>query len=135
MRKRAWPTAVLLLVSVLGTGACRKYVTEPVTRSPVISSVVAFPAVIGPGDSTMVTISAIDPDGDPLVYDWFAYNGLLIKGDRLGDGYLYNTHSPSMIFYRSTTWPNPNDTAFVWCDARDGKGGSDGRRVLIFLKN
>ena len=132
MRNRAWLSAVFLLVSVLGTGACRKYVTYPIYRRPVISSVVAFPTVLGPGDSTMVTVSATDPDGDSLVYDWDAFNGLIVKG---GDNFIHNTHSTSMVFFRSTTWPFPNDTAFVRCSASDQKGGSDSRQVLIFYQN
>ncbi len=135
MRTRAWLSAAVLLVLAIGAGSCRKFVTEPVTRRPVISSVVAFPTTLGPGDSTMITIVATDPDGDPLVYDWEAYNGLVIKGDRLGYGFRYNTFSPSMVFYRSPNWSFPNDTAFVLCYARDGRGGSDGRQVLIFYTN
>jgi hypothetical protein len=133
MRNRAWLNAVFLLVSVLGTGACRKYVTYPIYRRPVISSVVAFPTVLGPGDSTMVTVSATDPDGDSLVYDWDAFN-LIVKGASPGDNFIHNTHSTSMVFFRPTT-PSPNDTAFVWCTASDQKGGSDSRQVLIFHQN
>ena len=133
MRIRAWGGATLLLVLALAAGACRKYTTSPIYRRPVISSVVAFPTLLGPGDSTMITIIASDPNGDPLVYDWDAYNGLIIKG--YSRTYVYNTFSPSMVFYRSPTWPLQNDTAFVWCSARDGRGGSDSRQVLIFFRN
>ena len=134
MRNRIWPTAIFLLLFALGAGACRKYTTSPIYRRPVISSVVAFPTTLGPGDSTMITINATDPNGDPLVYDWSAHNGLIIK-DWPQYNTVYNTHSPSMVFYRSTTWPYPTDTAFVWCSARDGRGGSDSRQVLIFYRN
>lgn len=133
MRNRGWLTAVFVLVFALGAGACRKYVTQPIYRRPVISSVVAFPTTLGPGDSTMITVFATDPNGDSLVYDWHPHNGLIIKDWPYGD--LYNTHSPSMVFFRSTTWPHPNDTAFVWCSVRDGRGGSDGRQVLIFYRD
>ena len=134
MRIRIWLIAILLLGFVLGAVACQKYVTLPIYRPPVISSAVAFPTVLGPGDSTMITVSATDPDGDSLVYDWDAYNGLLIKGAPRFNS-IYNTRSSSMVFYRSPTWPYPNDTAFVFCSARDGRGGSDQRQVLIYYKN
>jgi hypothetical protein len=133
MRIRVWLNAVLVLAFVVGAGACRKYITLPIYRRPVISSVDAFPTTLAPGDSTMITIHATDPDGDSLVYDWAAYNGLIIKGSP--DEILNNTYSPSMIFYRPTTWPYPNDTAFVWCSVRDQRGGGDSRQVLIFYKD
>jgi len=136
MRNRAWLAAAFLLAFVLGAGACRKYVTEPIYRLPVISSVVAFPTVLGQGDSTMITIFASDPNGDPLVYDWEPFNGLKIKGstDEV-DNYRYGTTSPSMVFYSPTIWPYPTDTAFVECSVRDGMGGSDHRIVLILYRN
>jgi hypothetical protein len=122
-------------VKNIGAGACRKFTTSPIYRRPVISSVVVFPSVLGPGDSTMITVFATDPDGDSLVYDWVALNGLTIKDARPGFNYIYGTHSASMVFFRSPTWPNPTDTAFVWCSARDQKGGSDSRQVRIYYQN
>jgi hypothetical protein len=134
MRNRAWVSGILVLAFVLGAGGCRKYVTRPIYRRPVISSVVAFPTVLSQGDSTLITVFATDPDGDSLVYDWVAFNGLLIK-DGPGYNYLYNTPSGSRIFYRSSTGPSANDTAFVWCSVRDQRGGSDSRQILIFFQN
>ena len=79
MRHRIRPFAMLLILAVTGAGACREFATQPIYRSPVISSVVAFPTTLGPGDSTLITVFASDPDGDSLVYDWHAHNGLVIK--------------------------------------------------------
>ncbi len=134
MQIMAWAGVILVgaLIPIVG---CRKSVTVPIYRRPVISSVVAFPTSLGPGDSTLITVNATDPDGDSLVYDWEAVNGLLIKGDVYVDGLVYNTHDNSRIFYRSTTWPYPNDTAYVWCTVRDRTGGSDSRRVFIPFLN
>ena len=135
MRNRIGLLAFGILVLILGAGACRKFVTYPVTRNPVISSVVAFPAVLGPGDSTMVTVFATDPDGDPLVYDWSPYNGLTFKGQQSYQSGIFNTHSNSMVFYRSATQPALAETAFVWCEVRDQLGGGASRVVIIVNKN
>lgn len=133
MRTRAWLCAAFVLV--FAAGACRQYVTEPVTRRPVISSVEVFPTALGPGDSSIVTVFASDPDGDTLVYDWEGFNGLVMRGP-YGEGSIwYNTHSHSMVFYRSAISPPSVDTAFVWCSARDRTGGSDSRQVMIVYLN
>jgi hypothetical protein len=133
MRRRA--LGVLLVTALaVSIGACEEYPTRPVNRRPIISSVDAFPTVLGLGDSTLVTVFATDPDGDTLVYDWEAHNGLAIKDDPYDDGVLYNTSSRSRVFY--LRWRPANyDTAFVWCGVRDRKGGGDGRRVLILLRD
>ncbi len=134
MRTRAWLCAAILLALATGVGSCRKYVTVPTMRLPVITSIVAFPTVLGVGDSTMITINATDPDGDPLVYDWEGYNGLVMRGP-YGEGpFRYRTHSPSMVFYRSAG-TSSIDTAFVWCTVWDNKFGSDQHQVLLVYKN
>jgi hypothetical protein len=137
MRIRAWRVATFLLLTVLGTSSCRKTVVVPTYRRPVITSIVAFPTTLGVGDSTMITIRATDPDpGDSLVYDWNAFNGLVMKGT-LDPGRSYGCRSPSMVFYRSPDWPYPApyDTAFVWCTVSDQRGGSGQRQVLILYQD
>ena len=129
MRIGAWLLAVLLGVA-LGTGACRKTVTNPIARSPVIHSVVAFPTVLGPGDSTMITIFASDPNGDPLIYEWHAHNGLVMKNGSTDE---YNGRSPSMVFYRRAT--TGIDTAYVWCAVHDALWGTDSQWVRIVYEN
>jgi hypothetical protein len=98
-------------------------------RSPVISEVLAFPR-LGAAESTMITVFATDPDGDSLVYDWSAYNGLVMKGHP-GRHDVYGTRSSSMVFYSPVSWSY--DTAFVWCGVRDERGGSDSRQVTILF--
>jgi len=133
MRRRAVGMLVVTALAV-SIGGCKEYPTRPANRRPVISSVVAFPTTLGLGDSTLITVFATDPDGDTLVYDWVAYNGLRIKDDPYDDGILYNTSSRSRVFY--LRWrPADYDTAFVVCGVRDRKGGGDSRMVLIFLKD
>lgn len=115
---------------VLGSGSCRSFVTRSIYRSPVISEVLSFPTTLGAAESTMITVFATDPDGDSLVYDWSAYNGLVMKGYP-GRHEVYGTRSSSMVFYSPASWSY--DTAFVWCDVRDQRGGSDSRRVTILF--
>lgn len=133
MRTRAWLAAISLFVVVLGAAGCRRYVTRPIYQRPTISSVVAFPTTLGPGDSTLVMVFATDPSGGPLDYDWET-SGLIIKGAPQVR-YLYSTHSPSMVFYRDPAWPSTaSDTVSVACTVRN-RGGSDFRRVLIFFQD
>jgi hypothetical protein len=135
MHARVRLSAVFALVSVLGVGACRKTVTDPIYRRPVISSVVAFPTTLGVGDSTMITINATDPNGDPLVYGWDAYNGLVARNVGFDSTHIFPSRSASIVLYRSPSWPSTIDTAFVWCTVSDQKGGIDQRQLLIFYKN
>jgi hypothetical protein len=138
MRLRIWSRVLLPLALVVALGSCREYPTKPVgwlaNHNPVISSVVAFPQLIGQGDSVMVTVNATDPDGDTLVYDWQTDARLHMRGDDLGFGDLSNTYSNSLILYRTTVTPI-NDTAWVYCDVRDRRGGGAGRLVLIPIRN
>lgn len=133
MKNRAWLHALLGLAAATGLGGCRDYPTKSIYHSPVISSVTVFPAVIGQGDSVLVTVVASDPDGDALVYDWFTDSRLVIK-DAPGEIMLYNTASNSHVFYRST-YVAHDDTAWVSCEVRDGRGGMDGGRVLVLLRD
>src|SRR5262245_25296297 len=119
MRTRVALGVVFVLGLSLGTGACRKTIVYPIYCRRVISSVVAFPTTLGPGDSTLITITASDPDGDTLVYDWAPYNGLTTKGGNSNT--LNHVPNASMVFYAPMTWSY--DTAFVWCYATDARGG------------
>jgi hypothetical protein len=129
-----WMKVLLLAAVVVGVGACREYPTKSIYHSPTISSITVFPSVIGQGDSVSVTVFATDPDGDPLVFDWFTDARLNIKGDVFGNHYLYGTADNSHVFYRSTCTPY-DDSAWVSCEVRDGRGGGDGGHVLILLRD
>jgi hypothetical protein len=132
MNRGIWRVLLVLAIAT-GLGACRKFPTVSVNRRPVISSVIAFPTTLGLGDSTLITVFATDPDGDSLVYDWNAYNGLVTLRGSDSTSMLYHTPSPSRVFYlirRSASY----DTAFVSCEVRDVKGGSDGQTVIFTLR-
>jgi hypothetical protein len=95
---------------------------EPVNRSPVARSLVAFPTTLGVGDSAIVVCSATDADGDTLVYDWSSDCRMLKKGDSLGDFTLYSG-GPSMVVYAGACNRAPLDTGWVTCEVRDRRGG------------
>ena len=126
-------TAVPLMILLAGLLSCGK--DNPVqpqpNRNPVLSSLVAFPRVISPGDSTIVIASATDPDGDPLVYDWVTDSRLIIKGNSPSNHELYNSHSNLQIFYYGAV-PVNADSAWLECTTRDGKGGVAVKLIWIY---
>ena len=95
---------------------------EPVNRSPVVQSLVAFPTTIGPGDSAIVVCGATDSDGDTLVYDWSSDCRMLKKGDTWGDFTIFG-RGRSMVVYAGACNRAPVDTGWVTCDVRDQRGG------------
>jgi hypothetical protein len=66
-------------------------VGEVFNRSPVISDISANPTLIKAGESTTITISAFDRDGDPLAYSWSSTNNL---GTISGSGSSVNFTAP-----------------------------------------
>ncbi len=133
MRNPGWWRAWIALAVLAGIAACRPIPTRPTYRSPVISAVDVFPTLIGQGDSVMVTLVASDPDGDSLVFDWVTDSRLRIK-DAPRVVYIYNTPSPSHVFYRSVGAAIDN-VAWIDCSVRDGRGGLNTVRVLIPLRD
>jgi hypothetical protein len=110
--------------------------TYPRNHSLVIDTMVAVPDTIGPSDSTVVTCTAAaaDADGDSLFYDWQTDARLNTQGTPTWNKYFNNQLSPSQKFYNADL-PNPiNDSAWVYCEVRDARGGGAGRHVFIILR-
>ena len=124
--------ALLGMLAFGGISACGDdHASKPINRSPFIRSFTANPDSLGPRDTALVVCDAVDPDGDPLYFDWITDARLRIKGAP-GGVYLFNSRSASQRFYigvlhRST------DTGRVTCTVRDNLGGADQRRLFIFL--
>lgn len=106
-------------------------------RNPSILSVTIFPQVVAPSDSLIVICTAVDADGDTLVYDWYSLSGSIvkIKGARPGVFVLYNTPENSRIFYApdSQYVAAPQDTFGLECAVRDLRGGTDVSGLLRFI--
>jgi len=103
-------------------------------HAPVIDSMSATPDTIGPSDSTIVFCLAHDPDGDSLVYDWRTDDRLNIEGAPTWNKYLNQQHLPWHKFYNANLEPRPSDSAWVYCEVRDPRGGGAGRHVFIILR-
>ena len=95
---------------------------QPTNRSPVIQSLVAFPATIGPGDSAIVVCGATDPDGDTLVYDWSSDCRLVMQGNTRGSFTAFE-RGRSMVVYAGTCNRTPVDTGWISVEVRDHRGG------------
>ena len=59
-----------LTANVTGTGITQN-------QSPTINSLTADPTTVSPGGTSKISVSASDPDGDPLSYTWSTTGGSL----------------------------------------------------------
>jgi hypothetical protein len=85
-------------------------------RNPVISSLTANPTSVYTGETSTITCTATDPDGDtPLTYAWTKTGGTI-------------SGSGSSVTY---TAPNTAGTYTITVTVSDGKGGSATRSVDI----
>ena len=120
MRLRPRLASALSLCALAALSSCgEKLPLQPVNRSPVVQSLIAFPTSVSPGDSVIIVCHATDPDGDTLSFDWVSDCRLT---DRYGHIEVYNTGS-AMVFHAGSCARAPVDTGSVECEVRDGKGG------------
>jgi hypothetical protein len=115
MTKLAWWSkciVVVLLVAVLATSgiACGK-----ANQSPSITSLVANPAILAPGDGSSITCVANDSEGDALSYAWTCNGGAIS-----GTGSEVTWVAPSIV-----------KTYTVGVAVSDGKGGAANQSVSI----
>ena len=121
--RRAWRAALPAIALAACVGACDMSTPlEPVNRSPVARSLVAFPTTLGVGDSAIVVCEATDPNGDTLAFDWSSDCRLLMQGNDGGRPTLYS-RGRSMVVYAGPCNRAPLDTGWVRCEVRDGRGG------------
>lgn len=91
----------------------------PDNQPPVVTSLTAEPPKVDPGETSIITSTATDPDGNSLSYGWSATGGTIS-----GTG-------------ASITWRAPaTDGKFVvTVTVSDGEGGTAGRELTIFAGN
>jgi hypothetical protein len=120
-----------ILLNIFG---CDENPVKPENGKPVITSLIIFPDVVGPSDSAIIVISAFDPDGDTLVYDWETDSRVKLHGAIGSATWLYNAHENFQVIYPTGYNNQDIDTLWVQCYARDGKGKSDSK-VIRFIYN
>ena len=110
-----------LCVLTCMTSCGEKTPLQPVNRSPVVQSLIAFPAALSPGDSAVVVCQATDPDGERVVFDWTS-DCRLIKQGASGEFTAFNRGN-TLVVYAGACARAPLDTGWVSCEVRDGRGG------------
>jgi len=114
----------MMLVVLLSAGflSCVQPESDPVNatgnRNPVISNLVADPALFNVGASSTVRVTATDPDNNPLTYQWRASTG-----DIIGEG-------ATVLYTASFCCAGPN---LIWVTVEDNAGGSVSQSVDIFI--
>ncbi len=94
-------------------------VTAPPNRNPVIASLVASPASVRRGGSSTITVSASDPDGNPLTFAWSTTGGV-----------LSGTGNGATLTAPGTTGPVTVDVTVT-----DGAGGAAAQNVVVTVVN
>jgi hypothetical protein len=125
-----WLLTPMLVLCVLAClSSCgSKTPLQPENRSPVVQSLIAFPASISPGDSAVVVCHATDPDGDALDFDWTSDCRLIKQG--APRDFTWYSRSSTLIVYAGACADAPIDTGWVRCHVRDRKGGGTDAGVV-----
>ena len=100
-----------------------KYVDDPENNDPVIDGHIhcKYPLdecgdCIKPGEEMTIEISAYDPDGDSISYEWISLWGYFIVN---GETTYVDTTTENFITYLAPYWQYDN----LWVSVRDGRGG------------
>ena len=97
--------AMLALLSLLVISSCKK---DSTNSNPVIASIVVYPGTVNANGIVSVSVTASDPDGDPLTYSYTVTGGAIS-----GNGASASWTAPSSAGAHSVT-----------VTVADGKGGT-----------
>jgi hypothetical protein len=110
---------VSLFLPVIWAGCVQPQPTESTSagnQNPIIRNLTADPPIISVGSSCTLTADALDPDGDPLTYQWYAS-----AGDIIGQG-------PSVRYTASFCCTGSNR---ITVTVKDNRGGSTTRSIEV----
>jgi len=113
---------VLLLFLLIGAGCVQPQPTDSISagnQNPIIRSLTADPPIISVGSSCTLTADAVDPDGDPLTYQWYAS-----AGDIIGQG-------ASVRYTASFCCTGSNRITLT---VKDDRGGSASRSIEVAVE-
>ena len=111
------PFFIIMLLLQLGVGS------EPGNggnHEPVIQNISVNPEIIEIGQEATITVNAMDPDGDPLIYVWAVSNGKIVGGPS----------QQSTVIYEAPDIPGDIILKVI---ARDGQGGETEQRRSISI--
>ncbi len=111
--------AVLIMCFVIGCGNNESPISSSNNSAPIIQAVTFIPDTVVLGRSCLVTVDAVDPDGDQIIYEWESIG--VISG--AGDG--------------ASVWYTPNACCanpLIMIHIKDGRGGSKDSTVIVQTK-
>ncbi|HEX5749567.1 MAG TPA: hypothetical protein VFZ09_25280 [Archangium sp.] len=111
-----------LVINVLA-GRSKASVTTSFNTWPVVSQVSVTKGQVRPGESTVLDVTAVDPDGDTLAYTW---------NDGGCGGSFSSTTAKNPTWTAPATQP-PGGTCTVSVAPRDGRGGSTTGSLTITI--
>ena len=124
---------IVLLALLAISAACGSKPTAPVNRRPIITGAAVIPPVVFVGDSALIIVSASDPDGDPLVYDWYADGRFRLKDAPLGITRYSSPSDSQLVYYVHAV--APLDTGRIAVFTRDTSGLDAGVLVQFVIKD
>lgn len=121
-RRALWCAALAALLAPLAgcfDGAQPGDGPTPGNQPPTITDLSASPTTITVAETSIITATALDPDGDPLSYSWSSPSGFLTGGG-----------------VSVTYWPAPCclGTWTITVTVSDGRGGSAQQSVNVTVQ-